>query len=117
MRTSKTSPMQTIGELRAAKRSLDSGRLKSGLEGWVMAFKARGMRPGNAFLHDTILAVLGFTEMRFGLSIASEHGASALREWVRTLRYGKSKGECRCDGQDKEWRFADRHSECFDPLY
>jgi hypothetical protein len=43
------------GELRAAKRRLDSGSPTSMTEGWVMAFKASGTSPRKALCHDTVL--------------------------------------------------------------
>ena len=42
------------GELRAAKRRLDSGKPKSTADGWVMAFNAKGTRPRKALCHDTV---------------------------------------------------------------
>ena len=77
MITSKVSATHMNGELRAAKSRLDSGRLKSRLEGWDMAFKARGTSPRNAVCHDT-----GFVEELSGeremfMSVACEWDALA----------------------------------------
>lgn len=77
MRTSKASATHMNGELRAAKSRLDSGRLKSRLEGWVMAFKARGTRPRNAVCHDTRFVEELSGEREMFMSVACEWDALA----------------------------------------
>jgi hypothetical protein len=51
--TSRASARQMKGELREGKSRLDCEIGVSRLEGWVMAFSARGTRPRKALCHDT----------------------------------------------------------------
>jgi len=53
MMTSRASAAQMTGELREGKRRLFCGKVRSKVEGWVMALRASGTSPRNALCHDT----------------------------------------------------------------